>query len=72
MRSVADGLRRDTVERVLAMTVAERIALALSLGDADVDQYVRATGGPPQEARRQLTARRHDGRTPSRAAAPDR
>ena len=72
MRSVADDLRRDTVARVRAMSVAERIALALSLGDADLDQYVRATGCSPEEARRQLTSRRHHGRTPSRAAAPER
>ena len=69
MRSVASGLRRDTVERVLAMNVAERIALALSLGDADVDQYVRATGGSPEEARRQLTA---DVMMAARRAAPRR
>lgn len=43
MRSVADDLRRDTAARVRAMTVSERIALALSLGDDDLDRYVRAT-----------------------------
>ena len=72
MRSVADDLRRNTVDRVLAMSVTERIALALSLGDADLTEYVQASGRSAEEARRHLAGRRQDGRTPSRSAAPAR
>jgi hypothetical protein len=72
MRSVVDDLRRDTVRRVLALSVPERVALALSLGDAAVEQFARATGASPEEARRTLAARRHHDRTPSRAANPAR
>ncbi|MBY0492844.1 MAG: hypothetical protein K2Y23_01395 [Cyanobacteria bacterium] len=69
MRSVADDLRRDTVERILAMSVANRIRLALDLGDADADRYAQAAGRSLQQARQHLAARRHVGRTPSRCAS---
>jgi hypothetical protein len=72
MRSVADDLRRDTVRRVLALSVPERVALALALGDAAADQYARAAGISADEARRRLAAGRHHGRVPSRAANPAR
>ena len=72
MRSVADDLRRDTFQRVLALSVAERVSLALSLGEAALAHYVRATGLPVEEARRRLTAQRHHNRVPSVAANPRR
>jgi hypothetical protein len=65
MPSAADALRRDTITRVLQKSVAERIALALSLGDDDLEMFVRASGLEPDEARRRLRARRARGRTPS-------
>jgi hypothetical protein len=65
MRSVADQLHRDTVKRVLAMSVRERIALALMLGEADLERYMRATGAGREQARRQLNANRRAGRQPS-------
>lgn len=68
MRSVADDLRRDTVTRVLALPAAERVALALALGDEDLARYVAHTGLDVDEARRHLHAQRTRGRTPSRAA----
>jgi len=69
VRSIADGLREQTIARVLALTVAERIALAFRLGDDDLSLYVRASGLEGDEARRRLRARRQIGRTPSRSAA---
>jgi hypothetical protein len=73
MPSVADDLRRDTRARVLAMTVAERIALSLTLGDEDVERYARAAGVPADRARRQLQSGHGAGRPLSRAArlSPD-
>ena len=67
--SIADGLRERTIAQVLALTVAERIALAFRLGDDDLALYVRASGLDGDEARRRLRARRQIGRTPSRSAA---
>ena len=72
VRSIADGLRERTIAQVLALTVAERIALAFRLGDDDLSLYVRASGLEGDEARRRLRARRQIGRTPSRSAAPGR
>lgn len=68
MRSVADGLRLETLERVLALPVVDRIALALSLGDDDVTLFVRTSGLDRDEARRRLRARRAHGRRPSIAS----
>ena len=67
--SVADDLRARTTARVLAMPVADRIALALALGDDDLALYVTASGLDPDEARRRLRGRRQRGRTPSASAA---
>ena len=53
------------------MPVAERIALALALGDDDLALYVRASGLEPAEALRCLRVRRQNGRTPSACAALD-
>lgn len=73
MHSVADALRVRTLARVLAMPVAERIRLALSLGDDDLDLFVRASGRSRAEALAQLRASRaHGRRVPSGAAAPTR
>ena len=51
------------------MTVSDRIALALSLGDHDVALLVSMTGLDRQEALRRIRARRADGRTLSKAAS---
>jgi predicted alpha/beta-hydrolase family hydrolase len=71
MRSVADDLRRDTVQRVLAMAVRDRIELALTLGDEDLARYLRASGVSRDQALRHLVAQRAAGRTPSAAASRD-
>jgi hypothetical protein len=70
--SVATTLRAVNIARVLAMPVAERIALALALGDDDLDLFVRASGLDRAEALRRLRAGRRRGRLPSRCADPDR
>ncbi len=44
MRSVADDLRRQTLAHLLALTLAERVELALALGDDDLDLFVRTSG----------------------------
>jgi hypothetical protein len=68
MRSVADELRGRTIAHVLGLTPAARIALALSLGDVDLDLFVRTSGLDRDEARRRLSAQRQTGRAPSIAA----
>ncbi len=65
MRSVADDLRLRTLARVLALTVPARIQLALSLGDDDLDWFVRTSGLARESARQRLRAQRSRGRTPS-------
>ncbi|MBK5297299.1 MAG: hypothetical protein JJE40_09080 [Vicinamibacteria bacterium] len=73
MRSVADDLRVRTLARVLEMPVAARIRLALSLGDDDLDLFVRSSGLDRVDALGRLRARRaHGRRVPSGAAAADR
>lgn len=44
MRSVADDLRARTTQAVRQLPLDARIALALALGDDDLDLYVRASG----------------------------
>ena len=70
MRSVADQLRRDTVERVRELTIQQRIDLALSLGDADLDLYVRTSGRRRDDALRDLRAGHARGRAAS-CATPE-
>ena len=72
MRSVADYLRRQTQAHVLTLSPAARIALALSLGDDDLDLFARTSGLDRDEARRRLRAQRQIGRAPSIAATLDR
>jgi hypothetical protein len=72
MRSVADELRRRTIARVLDLTLAARIELALSLGDDDLDLFVRTSGLGRDEARRRLEAQRQIGRAPSIAGTRPR
>lgn len=70
MRSVvAETLRRDTQARVLALSPAERYALAHRLGDEDVQRHAAAHGLSLAEARRRLSAASAAGRRPSCAQA---
>ena len=72
MTSVADALRAATVARILAMPVEDRIALALSLGDADLNAFVRQSGLPQDEALARLCESRQHGRRPSVVGARHR
>jgi hypothetical protein len=72
MSSVADQLRRDTADRVRRLPVAERIALALAIGDDDLALYMQASGKDRAAALQDLRAQRARGRTPSRSASPHR
>jgi hypothetical protein len=71
MRSVGDDLRLDSAQTVAGLTVADRIVLALRLGDTDVAVYRAAHGVGDAEARRALARARRTGRPPSRSNDPD-
>jgi hypothetical protein len=71
MASVADDARARTRELVQAMLPAQRMVLALTLGDEAIDLYARTNGVSPTEARRCLSAQRRRGRSPSAVAAED-
>ena len=66
MRSVADVLRVKNRARLMAMTPAERVALALALGKRDREIFRAACGITTEEARRILERQRQTGRRRSR------
>lgn len=72
MRSVADDLRAHTLAYVLALPLAARVELALSLGDDDLVLFARTSGLDRDEARRRLEARRQAGRRASVTATRQR
>jgi len=67
--SVADDLRERTRLQVLAMSPSARIALALSLGDQDLELFMRTSRLARAEALRRLCAQRANGRRHHSAAA---
>lgn len=67
MRSVADDLRAELVDRVLQMTPAERVALTARLAEDDVRLFAAARMIPKSEARRLLMLQRRSGRRASAA-----
>lgn len=69
MRSVADDLRRETAVHVARLSMQERIALALALGDQDLSLYMKTSGKNQPDALRDLRVQRARCRTPSRAAS---
>ena len=71
MRSVADDLRLDSARIVAALPVAERISLALRLGEEDVARYCAAHGVSDAAARRVFSRARAVGRQPSRSNDAD-
>jgi hypothetical protein len=71
MKSVADELRRRTSRVVGDRPVMDRIALALALGDDDLELFVRTSGLTRDQALVVLRQQRARGRVPS-AAAGDR
>ena len=67
MPSVVDALRRESLQSLARLSPAERIALALWLGEEDVGLYQRAHGGRASDARAALRRARAVGRIPSRS-----
>ena len=68
MRSVADLLRAEDREAVLALSPDQRVRLALALGERDLEAF-RLTHDPPlsrEEAGRRLERQRQAGRRPCR------
>ena len=63
---VAEELRRETDEAVRAMTMEERMALALRLGDEAIETLAAARGITRDEARRVLEKEKRHGRRYSR------
>ncbi|MFN7943375.1 MAG: hypothetical protein U0X73_17415 [Thermoanaerobaculia bacterium] len=64
MRSrLAEALRREDREAVLALPPDERIALAQRLGDEALAAYCAASGLSVEEARRAFERQRQEGRT---------
>ncbi|HEX2122928.1 MAG TPA: hypothetical protein VHL59_14950 [Thermoanaerobaculia bacterium] len=67
MRSkVAEALRRETEEEMLAMSPDERLALAFRLGEEAIETFAAARGISREEAKRLLAAERRRGRRYSR------
>ena len=68
MRSVADLLRAEDRQTILALTPDERVRLALALGERDLDTF-RLAHDPPlarEEAIQRLERQRQRGRRPCR------
>jgi hypothetical protein len=72
MRSVADGLRLDSARAVAELPAADRIALALRLGDEDVALFCTAHRASEADARRTLARARTVGRLRSCSNDPAR
>jgi hypothetical protein len=66
MSTVAEKLRADSLERLRRMTPGERLAEALSLGQAAIATYAAAHGLDRDEARRRLERASQAGRRRSR------
>ena len=66
MRSVADEFRERDRKTVQALSVQERIELALSLGDADLEIFCQTRGVDRETGVRLLRRQRQAGRTPSK------
>jgi hypothetical protein len=66
MKSVADDLRHELRDEVRALSIDERIGLALRLGEEGLERFRRANGLDRETAIRLLERRRQAGRTPSK------
>jgi hypothetical protein len=66
MRSVADDLRREQREKILAMTPAERIALVESMVEDGIAFFAAAQHITREEAVRRIRASKQRGRRYSR------
>lgn len=70
MGSVADDLRKATLETVRRLSPSARIALAFRLGQADRDILCAARGCSADDAERVIRRSRGLGRVPSVANEP--
>ena len=69
MRSrIASEVERQRRERLAAMTPAERVALAMRLGEAGLASYMTAHGVDRRTAASRIKATRRLGRRPSACA----
>lgn len=66
MRSVADELRREQLEKVQTLSADERLLLAFDLGETALEMYMGAQGLDREEAIRRLKRQRQAGRRPSK------
>ena len=71
MRSVADQLRREDEQAIAALTVAERVEMALRLGEESLAIYMAAQGVDRDTALRELRKRNQIGRRRSRCLKED-
>jgi len=65
MSSVADRLREEQHEEVRRMAISERLALALRLGDDDLELFSRAKNLDREKAAALLRRGHRNGRRPS-------
>ena len=72
MKSVADDLSREEMERTLLLSPDERMQIALRLGDEAVAIYAAANGVSESDARRILRQNSQFGRRPSSLFREDR
>ena len=70
-RSVADSLRAETRDRFAALPPAERVELALALGDDDVAMLMAAQGLNRSQAIDRIRRSRQEGRHASGANEPE-
>jgi hypothetical protein len=66
MQSIADTLRAADREEVARLSPAERLELALRLGDEGLELFRQARGLDHETARRLLERQRQAGRRPSK------
>lgn len=66
MSTVSERLQEESRQRLRKMTVAERLAEALELGERAIDTYASAHGIDRDKARRRLEEASQAGRRPSR------
>ncbi|OLB93828.1 MAG: hypothetical protein AUH30_19255 [Candidatus Rokubacteria bacterium 13_1_40CM_68_15] len=62
MKSVLDRLRDEDREALLALTPTQRVTVALSLGERDLEAFRRASGLSRAEAARVLERQKQHGR----------
>ena len=62
---MSDDFRQEEREYLLALSPAERVALALRLGERDLQAFRRARGLGREEAIRELERQRQRGQRPS-------